>query len=349
MKKILALVLTLALALCLAATAFADERPAWARSEEEVGDSITVYTTMDDGQQAIVEEVWYSVYPDCQIEWIKDSLGTLIARVRNESANPQADVICGGLFQTDGSQYWDCFDQYTPVNYDEQTMVDENHYYALQDIQYMCLIVSTKLEEELGVTIDGYQALLNPALSGKIIIADPTATSSGFRQFHTILALMGDEFGDEKAWTYLTDLVKNGVVNTTSSSEVYKQVMAGEYAVGLSYESIVQYQVENGAEDIRLVYPVEGNTGCANGSAMVKGCPHKAAAEAFLDMCGSNELQSLRAEANCARGTNKNFTYEAYPSDEEIGVKPLDYDYIAEHKEDLLNQWTELWSTYGVK
>jgi hypothetical protein len=57
----------------------------------------------------------------------------------------------------------------------------------------------------------------------------------------------------------------------------------------------------------------------------------------------------LRAEANCARGTNKEFTYEAYPSDEEIGVKELDFAYIGEHKEELLNQWTELWSTYGAK
>ena len=348
MKKLITLVLALALVLSLAATACA-ERPAWARDAKEVGDSIVVYTTMDDGQQAVVEEIWYGVYPDCQIEWIKDSLGTLISRVRNESANPQADVICGGLFQTDGDAYWDCFDQYTPVNYDEQTVVDENHYYAMQDTQYMCLIVNTELEEKLGVTIEGYASLLNPELSGKVIIADPTATSSGFRQFHTILALMGDEFGDEKAWGYLTDLVKNGVVSTTSSSEVYKQVIAGEYLVGLSYESIVQYQVENGAENIRLCYPVEGNTGCANGSAMIKGAPHRAAAEAFLDMCGSNELQSARAEANCARGTNKGFSYAAYPSDEEIGIKPLDYAYIAEHKEELLNQWVELWSTYGAK
>lgn len=344
MKKLLSLLLVMTLALSLTALAETE----WRRDPAEVGDTITVYTTMDDGQQAIVEDVWYGAYPDCRIEWIKDSLGTLVARVRNESANPQADVICGGLFQTDGTLYWDCFDQYRPVNYDEQTMVDPNNYYALQDIQYMCLIVNTKLEAELGLNIDGYQALLDPKLSGKIIIADPTATSSGFRQFHSILALMGDEFGDEKSWTYLVDLVKNGVVNTTSSSEVYKLVMSGEYVVGLSYESIVQYQLENGAEDIKLVYPIEGNTGCANGSAMVKNCQHRAAAEAFLDMCGSAEFQQARADANCARGTNKEFTYPAYPSDAEIGVVDLDFNYIAEHKEELLNQWTELWSTYGA-
>ena len=343
MKKLCLLALTLMLAF----SAMAETE--WKRDPAQVGSDITIYTTMDDGQQAVVEDVWYSVYPDCQIEWIKDSLGTLVARIRNESANPQADVICGGLLQTDGDQYWDCIDPYRPVNYDDQTAVDPSNHYVLQDIQYMCLIVNTEVEKQLGLTIDGYKSLLDPRLGGRIILADPTTTSSGFRQFHTMLALMGDSFGDDKAWGYLTDLVKNGVVNTTSSSEVYKLVMSGEYAVGLTYESIVQYQLENGAEDIRLVYPVEGNTGVANGSAMVKNCKHRAAAEAFLDMCGSAEFQQARAEANCARGTNRDFTYEAYPSDEEIGVVPLDFQYIADHKGEMLEKWTELWSKYGAR
>ena len=67
MTTLITLVLALALVLGLSATALA-ERPAWARDAEEVGDSIVVYTTMDDGQQAVVEDIWYGVYPDCQIE-----------------------------------------------------------------------------------------------------------------------------------------------------------------------------------------------------------------------------------------------------------------------------------------
>ena len=56
MKKILSIALVLALVLS-AACALAAE---WRRDPAEVGDTITVYTTMDDGQQAAIEEVWYS-------------------------------------------------------------------------------------------------------------------------------------------------------------------------------------------------------------------------------------------------------------------------------------------------
>ena len=82
-------------------------------------------------------------------------------------------------------------------------------------------------------------------MKGKIIMADPSASSSAYRQFHTILALMGDEFGDDKSWEYLDQLIANtdGVI-TTSSSTVFKSVINGEYVVGLTYENIVQMQIE---------------------------------------------------------------------------------------------------------
>ena len=42
---------------------------------------------------------------------------------------------------------------------------------------------------------------------------------------------------------------------------MFKSVISGEYVVGLTYENIVEMQITiNGADNIRLVYPVEGNT-----------------------------------------------------------------------------------------
>ena len=136
-------------------------------------------------------------------------------------------------------------------------------------------MVNNDLVDELGIEINGYADLLQPELKGKIIMADPSASSSAYRQFHTILALMGDEFGDDKSWEYLDQLIANtdGVI-TTSSSTVFKSVISGEYVVGLTYENIVQMQIEqNGADNITLVYPVEGNTACASGAGMIKDCP----------------------------------------------------------------------------
>ena len=186
MKKILSLILV-ALFVLSCCAAVAEEKPSWVRDDPaSIGDRIVVYSTLDDPQQATVENIWYKYYPNCTIEWVSDSVGKLVARARSEANNPQADVLFGGLFESDGTVYHDILQPYTPTIADELSKLDPYGYYSFFDIQYMALVVNKDLEAELGITINGYQDLLNPALKGKIIMADPAASSSAYRQFHTI-------------------------------------------------------------------------------------------------------------------------------------------------------------------
>ena len=351
MKKFLSIILCLAMVLSIAVVSFADEeKPSWVRDDpDSIGDTIVAYSTLDDPQQATVEAIWYKYYPNCTIEWVSDSVGKLIARARGEVNNPYADVIFGGLFESDGSVYYDVLEKYTPTIADELNRLDPNGYYNYFDIQYMALVGNNELLDELGVEVKGYQDLLQPELKGKIILADPSATSSGYREFHTMLALMGDEIADDKSWDFIDQLIQNcdGVI-TTSSSQVFKSVINGEYAVGLSYENIIQMQIElNGADNISLIYPEEGNTACASAAAMVKGCPHPEAAAAFLDFCASADYQLARSVDNCARGVNTGIKYGNYPSDEEIGVVPIDWEWLGTQKEALLEKWAEHWAMYA--
>lgn len=69
------------------------------------------------------------------------------------------------------------------------------------------LCINPDVLKELGVTVEGYADLLNPKLKGKIIIAAPDASSSGYRQLQTVLAVMGDTFDDQKGWDYIARLI----------------------------------------------------------------------------------------------------------------------------------------------
>lgn len=74
--------------------------------------------------------------------------------------------------------------------------------------------------------------LLNPELKGKIVFADPQASSSSFEHLVNMLYAMGTD-GQPNGWDYVREFCKqlpNGCVN--SSSAVYKGVADGEYAVG---------------------------------------------------------------------------------------------------------------------
>lgn len=319
------------------------------RDPSTVKGKVMVYTTMDEGQMKVVEDVFNKHYPDCQIEWLSDSIGTLMTKIQSEASAPQADAVVGGLFQSDDDRYYSLLEKYKASNFDEQAFQDKNGYYSFQDVQYMCLIVNTDLEKKLGVKIESYADLLDPKVKGKVYLADPASTSSGFRQYTTMLQLMSKgTFGDKQAWDYLTKLMGNSV-STTSSSQVYKAVMDGEYVAGLSYESIVLDQLKNGAKTIRIVYPKEGNTACAVGSAVVKGAPNRVAAEAIVDLMGTAEIQNARAEKNCCRGTRKDFAFEGFASDDKVGLKELDFNMISQQKAKLLDEWASKWEEFGGK
>ena len=350
MKKFVGITLTAMLALGCALAVFAEDRPEWAQKDPaEVGDTVVLYSTLDDPQQAMIEDLWYAQYPDCKIEWVTDSVGKLIARARSEASDPYADCIYGGMFETDGTTNQDVLQPYTSSIADQVSTQDPYGYYTMNDIQYVAFIVNDELAEELGVEINSYEDLLQPELKGKIIIGDPAVSSSAYHQFFNILAVMGDELADDKAWDYLDQLIVqcDGVI-TDSSSQVFKDVIAGEYVVGLSYENIIEMQITlNGAEGVSLVYPEEGNTGVASGVAMVKDCPHQAAAEAIVDLAASAEYQQGRSEYCCARGTNTTISYGNYPSAEEINAVDIDYEALGLMKEELLEKWADHWDEFA--
>ena len=102
------------------------------------------------------------------------------------------------------------------------------------------------------IEINGYADLLNPELKGKIVFADPQASSSSFEHLVNMLYAMGTD-GQPNGWDYVREFCKqlpNGCVN--SSSAVYKGVADGEYAVGLTFEQGAATYVSQG--NIKVVY-----------------------------------------------------------------------------------------------
>lgn len=315
--------------------------PYYVRPASEVTGKITVYTTMEETQQQVLRDMWKQYYPDCEMEIQADSVGTLATRIRSDESS-DADVVIGGMFAADGETYHDILQPYTAACDKEQGYHDESGYYTFYDVQLMSLVVNPALRDELGIEIKGYEDLLNPALKGKIILAAPDASSSGWRQLQTILAVMGDEFDDEKSWDYIKQLIPASF-STTSSKDVYNLVSNGEYVVGLSYESSVAALINDGAP-IECVYMEEGNTAMAGGAAIVKNAPNLPAAQAMMDLLSSAEFQDARAEASAGRGSNTLCNLSGLPDEETLAIKDLDFAYLAEHKEEMLNKWNELYA-----
>ncbi len=323
-------------------SASSEARPYWAKGVDEVKGTLTVYTTMDATQQDILLEEWNKLYPNCKVEIVADSVGTLATKIRSD-ATSGADVVIGGMFAADGDKYHDILQPYTATNDAEQDFHDPSGYYTFYDVQVMCLVVNPDVLKDLGVSVKGYNDLLNPKLKGKIIIAAPDASSSGYRQLQTVLAVMGDNFDDQKGWDYIAKLIPL-CFSTNSSKDVYNLVNEGEYAVGLSYESTPAGIIAQGGAVMQLVYMEEGNTAMPGGAAIVKNAPNLVGAQAMIDLLASTEFQNRRADL-AGRGTNKNCKASDLPANSTLGLKDLDYDYLAANKSKLMDHFNDLWSS----
>ena len=353
MKRVLAVLLVLAMVFCMSACGKKEEAPS-----SKVSGTVVIRTSHKQADQDMFKEMFEKKYPDCTVEFIYGSIGDTMAAVEAAKDNPDTDVVLGGLQATDGSKYYDLFEQYTPSNQDELTVSDPNGYYGYYTTQVMAFIVNTDVLAELGLKpedVQGYEDLLRPELKGHILHADPSAASSAWRELETMLAVYNGGTTDyyaQSAWDYVGKLMDNlDGKTTTKSADVTQKVIDGEYAVGLSYESTCVENVtkakEAGKTNITMVYPKEGNTEVAFACAMVKNCKNPEAAKAVIDFTCSVEYLDARLDLlGASRGTNKGCKgSDLCPPSSELGLIPIDLEVFTAETKALLKQYADLWTS----
>lgn len=292
MKKILALVLAMAL-LCASAAALAEG-------------TLSICSPNSDGLLSIIplfEE-------KTGIKVAVESLGTgdCMKRIDSEAAQEYStfDLMYGGSLANYVANA-DLFQDYVSpedVNLME-AYKNTRGYCTNYTIDGSVLLVNKDLLAEAGVTVNGYADLLQEALKGKIASADPASSSSAFCQLTNMLLAMGG-YESEEAWQYVEDLfVGQEVAITSGSSAVYKGVYNGEYAVGLTYEDPCATLIKDGATNIEVIYPVEGTVFLPAQIGIIKNAKNVEEAKAFVDFMLSEEAQIFLAENTTSRNVRE--------------------------------------------
>lgn len=339
MKKFLAILMTAAFILASAVACVADAEPSG---------ELVIYTTIGDAEYHYFVDPFMEKYPNIDIQVVNGGAGELKTRIQSEAGNPQGDVMFGGLVYSDAINYADLWDGYISPNVANMGLPAKEKELNWITTQVVNLLVNKKELAKLGITVEGYEDLLQPELKGKIIMADPTSSSSAWNNLASMMTVMGN--GDPtsaEAWEYVEKFIAqlDGKISS-SSSKTYKDVLTGEYPVGVTYEGpCIQYFEDGVADDIEIIYMKEGTISTTFGTAVIKNAPNMENAKLFADWVTSDECQGI-LNGTVQRGANLNiassnpFVLDA----SEIKFVTFDEEYFAINQADIKARWTESWA-----
>jgi iron(III) transport system substrate-binding protein len=315
---------------------------AFAADGKITGTTLVVYTMNEQGMLESLIPVFESK-SGAKVQLVTAGTGELYQRIRSEAANPQGDVLFGGgAAQADANkELWGEYISPEDASLME-TGQNKSGFFTSYQADGSNLLVNKDVLADLGVSIGSYSDLLKPELKGKIAFGDPTASSSAFAQLTNMLKSVGGDYESAAGWDYVRELViQLDGITIGSSSQVAKDVAAGEYAVGLTYEPLSLNFVRSGAP-VEIVYPSEGAAFLNATIQIIKGGPNQDAARAFIDFVISEEGQTIIAEKTAGRPLRQNIVKPGLPPLSEIPTVNEDSAYVSEHRSEIVAKFKNI-------
>ncbi len=336
---ILSVIVLSAITACASGTTESEDVP-----EEEVleeTDKLVIYSPNSENLLNSTIPVFEDMY-GVEVEVISAGTGEVFKRLQGEKNNPYADVVYGGAYATYMINE-DLFEKYVSPN-DSNVMEayrNTTGFITPYVLDGSVILVNKSLIGD--IEIKGYRDLLNPELAGKIVSANPTASSSAYAHLTNMLNAIGNgDYESEEAWDFVAELFANTVV-IDSSSSVWKGVRDGEYTVGLSYEDPSVTLVRDGA-DVEVVYMEEGVVYLPAGSGIVKGAKNMLNAQRFIDLIISEDIQNTFGTTLTNRPVMANVATPDYMTPfSEINVIQEDMEYCYQNKEAIQDHFKEIY------
>lgn len=240
-----------------------------------------------------------------KVNMVRMSAGEILARIRAESNNPQADVWYGGPADTFVAATAEgLLHPYESPNASviDETFKDSDHLWTGIYVGALGFASNKDFLESNGLEAPKtWDDLLKPAFEGEIIMAHPASSGTAYTALYTALQVKG---GEEPGFDYLSQLHPQVQQYTTSGSAPGRMVGMGEAAVGILFaHDIIKYQ-EEGFSSLELTIPTDG-TGYETGAvAIINNAPNAELAEQFIDW----SLTPAAQEVGQRTGSYQNLT-----------------------------------------
>lgn len=160
---------------------------------------------------------------------------------------------------------------------------------------------SQKISSEEAAGIKSWADLANPKWKNRLVLVDPSATTSHFQYYAALYKAMGKEAFQK----WLTDLAANTPTVLDSNTPSVDGILRGEFDLGIVSEvTIIRNMSTNKSAPLGIIY-LDPTPAQYNMTALVKNAPHPNAAKLFMDFLYSKDGQELWMQLYGARSPRK--------------------------------------------
>ncbi len=305
--------------------------------------SVTVYVSYETDEAKIFMDA-FQKDTGIQVNWIRQSTGTILNRLRAEKANPQADVWVGGSWGGYGAAADEgLFEPY--VSPQAQYIPDK---YKDAKSRWTGVYVGTigfATNKDFLAKHPWVKAptswfdLLNPVYRHNIQMPNPGSSGTAMTTVAALIQIMGWD----DAFEYLKDLDKNIQLYTEHGSAGGAAAGRGECAVGIIFAQDILHLIYAEHNPLVLSFPKEGTGYEVGGLALIKGAKHPDEAKVFIDWMLSEKAQNMWAKTGFYHMPTRigAALSEGWPPASEINVINYDNNWVGANRDKIVAAWTK--------
>lgn len=307
-------------------------------SQAFAAQQVTVYTAFETDLLGKYKQAFEKDNPDLEIKWVRDSTGTMTAKLLAEKNNPRAEVVWGlagssmALLKEQG-----ILKPYAPLGVNElrSNLIDPQAQAAWYGnyvfINAICFNEAVAKKLNLPKP-QSWEDLTNPIYKGHIAMPSPASSGTGYMQVSAWLQTMGEQQG----WDYMQRLDQNMAHYTHSGSKPCVQAGMGEVVIGISMATRGAKLKAQGAP-LDVIVP-NGIGWEADSVGLVQ---ESEAAKRVMDWSLSKVANELYIESYPIVGHQQvNKLVSDYPRVEE-SMAAMDFDKMGRERDRVLKTWSE--------
>ena len=340
MKKLVSLLLALALLVSMSSVAFAakeDFDPELVAAAQAEGE-LTVYGSCEEPYLAAAAKNFEKEF-GIKVSYLRLSTGEVQAKITEEKGNPSADVWFGGTNDPYNESaklgLLMAYEAKNAKNLASPMYRDADGYWYGIYKGILGFMVNTEELKRLNLEAPkGWDDLLKPEYKDKIWLSNPNTAGTAKLVINTLVQLKGHD----EAMKYFVELDKNIAQYTKSGSGPSKKVGIGECVIGIGFLHDGIKQILDGYDNIALIIPCEGTSFEIGATAIFEGCAHPNAAKLWIEYALSPECVELADDAESYQFLVINSAKQP-TAVEPFGLDPnnvIDYDF-----EDAKNNTTQ--------